>query len=209
MDKRIDQSLFSHLGATARILGATLVICGLLYPLVIFLLGQAISPRTANGWLLPDGTGKIIGSEIIAQGFSEPYYFWPRPSAVDFNASAAGGSNFGPANPALKERAMTLMMRFGTIPGHPIPADLVTASGSGLDPHITLSAAEYQAPRVAQARGVPEELVRSILKEQSRKSERVLSDGPVVNVLLVNLELDKKLGTGFRSDPAAARPKKP
>lgn len=208
MDKRIDQSVFSHLGATARIIGATLVICSLLYPLVIFLVGQALSPRTANGWLLPDGTGKIIGSEIIAQGFSEPYYFWPRPSAMDFNAAAAGGSNFGPANPALKERAMTLMTRFGTIPGHPIPADLVTASGSGLDPHITLSAAEYQAPRVAQARGVTEELVRSILKEQSRKSERVFSTEPVVNVLLVNLELDKKLVTGFRSGPVPAEAKK-
>lgn len=209
MDKRIDQNIVSHLGAIARIIGATLVICSLLYPLAIFILGQAASPRTANGWLLPDGTGNIIGSEIIAQGFTKPYYFWPRPSAVDFNAAAAGGTNFGPANPALKERAMTLLTRLGTIPGHPIPVDLVTASGSGLDPHITLSAAEYQAPRVAQARGVPEELVRSILKEQSRKSERVFSAEPVVNVLMVNLELDKKLGTGFRSDPAAARSKKP
>lgn len=209
MDKRIDQSGFSHLGAIGRIIGATLVICSILYPLAILILGQAASPRTANGWLLRDGTGEIIGSEIIAQGFSEPYYFWPRPSAVDFNAAAAGGSNLGPANPALKERAMTLLTRFGSIPGHPIPADLVTASGSGLDPHITLSAAEYQAPRVAQARGVPEELVRSILKEQTRKTERVFSTEPVVNVLLVNLELDKKLGTRFRSDSDPAGSKKP
>ncbi|MGE4487923.1 MAG: potassium-transporting ATPase subunit KdpC [Kiritimatiellales bacterium] len=186
-----ENSFFDQIVTSIRIVFATMVICCLLYTLLILGIGQALTPHTANGSLIRNGQGEIVGSESLAQGFSRPDYFWPRPSAVDYNAAATGGSNLSPANPALRERAQQILLQFGEAAGEKIPPDLVTASGSGMDPHITLKAAEYQAKRVALARGLPLKTVLSLLDKQTRKSGGFLTPQPVVNVLRLNMELDR------------------
>jgi K+-transporting ATPase ATPase C chain len=167
-----------------------MVICCLLYPLVIWGLGQTLTPNSANGSLVSNDRGEIVGSALIAQKFDRPEYFWPRPSAVDYNAAAAGGSNRSPAHPELRERAMNLAARFRASAAAPIPADLVTASGSGLDPDITLAAAKYQAARVAAARGLPVETLVELLDQYARRPGGALTPQPLVNVLRVNMALD-------------------
>jgi K+-transporting ATPase ATPase C chain len=167
-----------------------------LYPLAITGIAQALFPHQANGSLvLRDGTA--VGSQLIGQPFNDPRYFWSRPSATSpmpYNASASSGSNLGPTNPAL-ERAVA--GRVGRLreadPGNksPVPVDLVTASGSGLDPHISPAAAAYQIPRVARARGLTEaEVAAHVARAVEDRQWGVLGQ-PRVNVLLVNLELDK------------------
>lgn len=178
--------------ASVRVVFITMVMCCLLYPLVILSMGQAFMPNSANGSLVRNGQGEVVGSRLIAQRFDRPEYFWPRPSAVDYNAAAAGGSNLSPANPEVRERAKTLVARFGASTHDPIPADLVTASGSGLDPNITLAAARYQAKRVALARGLPVETVMGLLDKHAHRPGGVLTPQPLVNVLLVNMALDSQ-----------------
>ncbi len=183
--------IITQTGTSVRIVLATMVICCLLYPLVIWGLGQTLTPNSANGSLVRNDRGEIVGSALIAQKFDRPEYFWPRPSAVDYNAAAAGGSNRSPTHPELRERAMTLAARFHATAADPIPADLVTASGSGLDPNITLAAAKYQAARVAAARGRSVETVTELLDQYARRPGGALSSQPLVNVLLVNMALDR------------------
>ena len=177
--------------ASGRIMLATMVICCLLYTLVILGVGQALTPHTANGSLVHSAQGVIIGSESLAQGFIRPEYFWPRPSAVDYNASATGGSNLSPTNPELRSRANNLIIKMGVTGKEKIPADLVTTSGSGMDPHITLRAAEYQAGRVASTRGLSVNTVTGILSKCAIKPGGALTPEPLVNVFLVNLALDR------------------
>jgi potassium-transporting ATPase KdpC subunit len=183
-------SRLSQIAACGRIVLATLTICAAGYPLLILAVGQLLTPFTADGSLVRDAGGRIVGSAALAQGFSRPEYFWPRPSAVDYNASATGGSNLSPTNPALGARAETLLGRLKADPAAPVPADLVTASGSGLDPDITLAAARFQAPRVAAARGLPLSTVERQLSKNSRRPGGMLTPEPLVNVLLVNMALD-------------------
>jgi K+-transporting ATPase ATPase C chain len=135
--------------------------------------------------------GEPIGSELIAQGFVRPEYFWPRPSAADYNASSAGGSNLSPTNPELRTRAQGILAKMGADSSHPLPADLATTSGSGLDPHITLAAAKFQAGRVAAARGISIAVVLELLEKNATHTGGVLTPEPVVNVLLVNLALNR------------------
>lgn len=196
MDNAIEKTgLITQAGTSIRIVFVTMVICCLLYPLVILGLGQTLTPYSANGSLIRNGQGGIAGSELLAQGFSRPEYFWPRPSAVDYNAAAAGGSNLSPTNPELRVRAKALVVRFEASSDNPIPADLVTASGSGLDPNITLAAAKYQAERVASARGLPAETVIELLRKYAYRPGGALTpqsrDQRVINVLLVNMALDR------------------
>ncbi len=181
---------FPQIVASGRIVLVTMAICCFLYTLVIFGVGQALTPYTANGSLIYNAQGKIIGSEVLAQSFSRPEYFWPRPSAVNYDASASGGSNLSPTNPALRERAQQIISHFGEIAGEKVPADLVTASGSGLDPNITLKAAKYQAKRVASARRLPVENILSLLDRHAERTGGFLTPDPLVNVLQVNLALD-------------------
>lgn len=182
---------FPQIVTSGRIVLATMAICCVLYTLLILAVGQALTPHTANGSLVRNEHGEIIGSEALAQGFSRPEYFWPRPSAVDYNAAAAGGSNWSPTNPKLRSRAETIIAHLGVGADKTVPADLVTASGSGLDPHITLKAARYQAQRVASARGLPVATVLSLLDRQVQRTGGILTHEPVVNVLLVNMALDR------------------
>ena len=167
-----------------------MVMCCLLYTLIILGVGQAITPHTANGSLIVNKNGEIVGSELIAQKFERPEYFWPRPSAVDYNASATGGSNLSPTNPKLIDRANEILSRMGRSDGETIPADLVTASGSGMDPNITLKAAEFQARRVAEARGVPLSTITGLLDKSAERPGGFLAPESLINVLRLNIALD-------------------
>jgi K+-transporting ATPase ATPase C chain len=183
--------IFTQILVSIRIVLITMGICCFFYTLVILGVGQELAPYTANGSLIRNEQGKIIGSRFLAQGFSRSEYFWPRPSAVDYNASASGGSNLSPTNPELRSRAKAIITRLGGTNEKKVPADLVTASGSGLDPHITMSAAEYQAQRVASARGLPVNTVMRILARYAKRPGGAFTPEPVLNVLLVNIALDR------------------
>jgi K+-transporting ATPase ATPase C chain len=186
-----DLRLFQQLMTAGRVIGVTMAVCCILYGLAILLIAQGLFPRSANGSLVCDQQGVVLGSELVAQGFSSPEYFWPRPSAVDYNASAAGGSNWSPANTELRNRGQSLAAKMGADSGKPLPADLATASGSGLDPHITLTAARFQAERVATARGLSSETVTELLKRNALRPGGALTPEPVVNVLLLNVALNR------------------
>jgi K+-transporting ATPase ATPase C chain len=182
--------------AIAALLLLTFV-TGVVYPLVVTGLAQLLFPTAANGSVLVRD-GKPVGSTLIGQPFSDPRYFWGRPSATasfPYNGAASGGSNLGPTNPALadavKQRIEALR---AADPGNtkPVPVDLVTASGSGLDPQISLAAAEYQIARVARARDVNIEEVRKLVAAATEKRQWRIFGEPRVNVLQLNLALDGK-----------------
>ncbi|HRZ24251.1 MAG TPA: potassium-transporting ATPase subunit KdpC [Candidatus Contendobacter sp.] len=171
------------------------VITGLIYPLLVTGIGQALFPQQAAGSLI-ERDGKLIGSRLIGQNFTDPKYFWGRPSATSpypYNAAASGGSNLGPLNPALKEAVESRVKALRIAdPGNaaPVPVDLVTASASGLDPHISPAAAEYQVTRVARARGLAPETVRNLVTQQTENRQWGIFGEPRVNVLELNLALD-------------------
>lgn len=174
-----------------RLAVVSLVVCSLFYPLVIVGFARWTAPEAHEGSLVRTADGTVVGSRLIAQQFTRPEYFWPRPSAVSYNAGAAGGSNLSPANPALTERAAASIRQLDLPSGEAVPADLVTASGSGLDPHITRAAALVQAPRVASARGVPvESVISSIDAAAERDLLASLGGEPLINVLVLNLQID-------------------
>ncbi len=171
------------------------IITGLLYPLAVTAIAQAAFPNQTNGSLLLKD-GKPVGSTLIGQPFDDPQYFWGRPSATrpfPYNAAASSGSNLGPASQALlaavKARVEAL---HAADPGNtrPIPVDLVTASASGLDPHLSPAAALYQVPRVARTRGLSEETVRRLVAAYTEDRTFGILGEPRVNVLALNLALD-------------------
>lgn len=171
------------------------VLTGLLYPLSVTGLAQLFFPEQANGSLIVHN-GKVIGSKLIGQYFDKPEYFWGRPSATSpfpYNAAASGGSNLGPTNPALIEavKARVATLRSAD-PGSdtPVPVDLVTASASGLDSHISPAAAMYQVNRVARARGLDERRVRELVARNIEGRQFALLGEPRVNVLELNLALN-------------------
>ena len=171
------------------------LLTGLAYPLAVTGLAQLFFPDQANGSLIVRD-GKVIGSQLIGQHFDKPEYFWPRPSATmpfPYNAAASGGSNLGPTNPALIEavKGRVAALRAAD-PGNelPIPVDLVTASGSGLDPHISPAAALYQLKRVARTRGLEENTVQTLVTQHTEGRQFGLLGERRVNVLLLNLALD-------------------
>ena len=171
------------------------VVTGLAYPLFVTALSQFIFPEKANGSLLKQD-GKIQGSELIGQPFSDPKYFWSRLSATspyEYNAGSSTGSNYGPLNPALfdavKKRIQDLK-KADSLNTQPIPVDLVTASGSGLDPHISVAAALYQLPRVARQRNMSQENVLVLVHQYTEDRQLGFLGEPRVNVLKLNLALD-------------------
>jgi K+-transporting ATPase ATPase C chain len=177
------------LTAAFRTAVATLLVCSGLYTGLVLALGQAVMPESANGHLV-ERDGQIVGSSEVAQKFEAPHYLWPRPSAADYNGAAAGGSNNSPANAKLAERARAEIARHGAGIDRPLPADLATASGAGLDPHISLAAALYQMPRIARARAVPAAEVEGVIRNQTTMLP-LASGTRLVNVLETNLALDK------------------
>jgi len=174
------------------------ILCGLIYPLTITAISQTLFPHKANG-SLATVNGKVAGSELIGQNFSKPEYFHPRPSAAGANgydATASGGSNYGAANQKLIDRVKSSINQFHKEnPDYagPMPADLVTASASGLDPHISPDSALAQVPRIAKARGVSNDLLRRIVAAQTEGPEFGLLGEPRVNVLELNMLLDRQL----------------
>ncbi|MBY0585821.1 potassium-transporting ATPase subunit KdpC [bacterium] len=164
-------------------------VTGGLYPLLVTVIAQAAFPRQATGSLVNDN-GKVIGSSLLAQSFTKPRYFWPRPSAAGYNAGASSGSNLGPTNPAILEAVATRAKNLSASEVSPVPVDLVTASASGLDPHITPTAAFYQAARIAKSRGLSEAQVNELIQEQTEERTLGLLGERRVNVLLLNLSLD-------------------
>jgi K+-transporting ATPase ATPase C chain len=177
--------------ASIRLVVVTMLICVAGYAAVIWGVGQLLTPDTAQGSVLTAADGKIIGSRLIAQKFTQAKYFWPRPSAVDYNASAAGGSNKSPTSPDLTKRAEEIIPQYGATAENPLPPELAAASGGGLDPHISEHAALYQAKRVAEARGLPLSQVETIIKEHVFAPGGILTPDRLVNVLELNLALDK------------------
>jgi K+-transporting ATPase ATPase C chain len=177
------------------------LITGVIYPLVVTGIAQVVFPSQANGSLIYY-EGKAVGSKLICQSFDDPKYFWGRLSATStfpynaFNAetsTGSSGSNYGPLNPALLDAVQARVEALKAAePGNttPIPVDLATASGSGLDPHISVAAALYQAPRVAKGRGMSQDAVRALVDQYTEEPQFGLLGEPRVNVLLLNLALD-------------------
>src|ERR1700690_1983824 len=171
-------------------------ITGILYPLLVTGIAQTVFHKQAEGSLITSSDGKILGSSLIGQNFDDPKYFWSRISATSpvYNASASSGSNLGPLNPALLDEVKGRITALKAAdPGNndPIPVDLVTSSGSGLDPHISLAAAHYQLTRVSRVRGVAPEIIQQIVDQNTQGRFLGLLGEPVVNVLQVNLALDQ------------------
>jgi potassium-transporting ATPase KdpC subunit len=193
-ERRADRFLAALRPAVVLLLLLT-VLAGAVYPLLVTGIAQTLFARQAGGSLILRD-GRAVGSALIGQSFSDPGHFWSRPSATTpqpYNGTGSNGSNLGPLNPALldavKERVAALR---AADPGNaaPVPIDLVTASASGLDPHISLAAANYQAARVARARGLPEARVRALIAAHTEGRLLGVLGEPRVNVLELNLALD-------------------
>lgn len=190
-----------------RVAAATLLLTGLAYPLVMTGLARLLFPGRAGGSLVTDEKGRVVGSELIAQGFSAPGYLQPRPSAAGdqgYDPLASGGSNLGPTSARLRRRVADEVRRLRA--GNPeappeVPAELVTTSGSGLDPHLSPGAAAWQARRIAVARGLALQRVLDVIEEATEGRDLGFLGEPRVNVLAVNLALDRRFG---RLGPAPA-----
>lgn len=171
------------------------ILTGILYPLVVTGIAQVVFPSQANGSLITSN-GQVVGSSLIGQPFDDPKYFWGRLSATApfaYNAAASSGSNLGPTNPALVDEVKARVDALHAADSSntaPIPVDLVTSSGSGLDPHISIAAALYQGPRVARARGMSEAAVRTLVERYTEGRQFGILGEPRVNVLTLNLALD-------------------
>lgn len=192
--------IFSYLKPAAMLLLLFTLLTGVVYPGMVTAVAQLLFHEQANGSLILDAGRQPVGSALIGQPFSDPGHFWGRPSATSpypYNAGASSGSNLGPTNPALmaavSERVAALQ---AADPGNgaPVPVDLVTASASGLDPHISVAAAEYQVSRVARIRRLDAEKLRELVAANTEPRQWLLFGEPRVNVLKLNLALDAMAG---------------
>ena len=188
--------MLKELKSAMVMLLALTILTGVVYPLLVTGIAQKVFPDAANGSLI-EQNGKVVGSALIGQPFSDPQYFWGRPSATGptpYNAAASSGSNQGPLNPALEKAVkarIAALQAADPSQTAPIPVDLVTASGSGLDPHISPAAAAWQAPRIARLRGLSLDAVRELITQHTQGRQLGVLGEPRVNVLLLNLALDQ------------------
>lgn len=188
--------MFTQFLPALRMLVVVSVVTGIAYPYLVTGVAQVAFPRAANGSLIP-GNGKTLGSSLIGQPFDDPKYFWGRPSATSpmpYNGAASSGSNQGPRNPALADAVKDRIKALREAdPGNaaPVPVDLITASGSGLDPHISVAAAEFQTSRVAKGRGLRIDNVRELVSANTEGRTFGILGEPRVNVLALNLSLDR------------------
>jgi potassium-transporting ATPase KdpC subunit len=183
-----------------RTAAVTLILTGIIYPYAVTGLAQILFPAAANGSLVANKDGSVVGSELIAQGFTNPAYFQPRPSAAGekgYDATSSGGSNLGPTSKKLQDRAAEDLKRLkeeNPDATGPVPIELVTASGSGLDPHLSPQAVLWQAPRIAKARKISPEQVKAAVDSATVGRTFGFIGEARVNVLLVNLALDRQFG---------------
>ena len=199
------KSLICELRSAVMVTLALAVVCCGIYPLVVFGIGQALFRDKANGSLIKDASGNLRGSKLLGQGFTADKYFHPRPSSAGngYDAQNSSGSNLGPTSQklhdAIAQNVSDYRSQNGLATNAPAPADAVTGSASGLDPHISLQNAELQAGRVAKARGLDLEKVRGLIKQNTDRADLGFLGDPGVNVLTLNLALDD-------AQPAAAAP---
>jgi K+-transporting ATPase ATPase C chain len=184
----------------------TMVLFGGAYHLLFWAIGSTVFPAQAEGSLIRRSDGTVVGSHLIAQKFTRPEYFQPRPSGVDYNAASTGGTNYGPSNPdhlkAVQERLDAITKQEG-VAASQVASEMVTASGGGMDPHIPPNAAALQAPRVAAARSVAVDRVRELIDQHTEQPTFGFLGRARVNVLELNLALDQVLGTPQRPAPRA------
>jgi len=191
------KEFFSHIRSAVISTFVLAVVCCGLYPLIVLGISHTFFRDKANGSLIVDPDGAVRGSKLLGQGFADAKYFHPRPSAAGngYDATSSGGSNLGPTsrklNDAIKERLAAYRAENGLSESAPVPADAVTASGSGLDPHISLQNAELQIPRVVKARGVAEEKVHELIRQNTNGRDFGVFGEPGVNVLQLNRALDQ------------------
>ncbi len=207
-----EERLLDQLVPALRATAVTLVLTGLLYPLVMTGVAQGLFHRRASGSLVTDDAGKVVGSELLAQSFSTAGYFHPRPSAAGdkgYDPLSSGGSNLGPTSKKLRDQASAALDSLGKENPEatdPAPVELVTSSGSGLDPHLSPKAAAWQAPRVARARSVSLDRVLALVEEYTEGRDLGILGEPRVNVLALNLALDRRFGALGPTPPAAGAP---
>jgi K+-transporting ATPase ATPase C chain len=195
--------LHKHLVVATLMTVVTTLLLGVAYPLLVTALAQALFPDQANGQLI-ERNGQVIGSRLIGQPFASAGYFWSRPSAAGtgYDAAASSGSNLGPTNRKLIDRVRTDAARWqATNPGTLVPVELVTTSGSGLDPHLSPAGAAFQVPRVARERGLTEEMVRGIVAEHTEGRQFGFLGEARVNLLELNLALDDRQPMNGASRP--------
>lgn len=188
--------MFSQLRTAAMFLLLMTVLTGGVYPLIVTLVAQVVFPHQANGSLIVE-QDKVLGSELVGQSFSGDRYFWGRLSATGpapYNGASSSGSNLGPLNPALVENAKSRIEALAQsgLPREQVPVELVTASASGLDPHISPAAAAFQVPRIARVRNLPEADVQALVARYTESRTLGVLGEPRVNVLQLNLALDQK-----------------
>src|SRR5437016_1047964 len=192
--------LRNELLASIRTTVVTLVLLGLAYPLFTTAVAAVLFPNRARGSFVSDDAGRMVGSELIAQPFGQPGYLQPRPSAAGekgYDAAGSSGSNLGPTSKALRDRVtkdLAKLVQENPNAEGPVPAELVSASASGLDPHLSPAAALWQVPRIARARGVEESRVQTVIESNIEGRDLLVLGEPRVNVLLVNRALDRHFG---------------
>lgn len=174
-----------------------IVLCGILYPLVSTGVAQLIFPYQANGSMVKGADGKVVGSELIGQSFTDPSYFQGRVSSIDYNGAGSGSNNYAPSNPALAERMHESLVAWQhanpEVPLQQVPVDLVTNSGSGLDPDISPAAAKVQIPRISQRTGIDPNVLQALVDQLTKGRDLDIFGEPRVNVLMLNLALSQQI----------------